>query len=98
MPTATRTFRIFVRLTFEDLKTERDALKHEEFPSLRRQCEENNKRFQTIGPLLGVLAVVHSLTRRRRPTGGPALEVTMATQKQEPGTPRADKLFDITSK
>jgi hypothetical protein len=48
MPTATRTFRVFVSSTFEDLKAERDALQREVFPKLRTLCEENNARFQAI--------------------------------------------------
>jgi hypothetical protein len=39
MPTATRTFRVFVSSTFEDLKAERDV-----FPRLRKLCEENTVR------------------------------------------------------
>jgi hypothetical protein len=35
MPIATRTFRVFVSSTFEDLKVERDALQREVFPKLR---------------------------------------------------------------
>ncbi len=54
MPTATRTFRVFVSSTFEDLKAERDALQREVFPKLRRLCEENNARFQAIDLRWGV--------------------------------------------
>ena len=32
MPIATRTFRVFVSSTFEDLKAERDALQRDVFP------------------------------------------------------------------
>jgi len=42
MPTATRTFRVFVSSTFEDLKAERDALQRDVFPRLRKLCEANN--------------------------------------------------------
>ena len=35
MPIATRTFRVFVSSTFEDLKAERDALQRDVFPKLR---------------------------------------------------------------
>ena len=55
MPSATRTFRVFVSSTFEDLKAERDALQREVFPRLRKLCKENNARFQAIDLLLGVL-------------------------------------------
>ena len=48
MPTAARTFRAFVNSTFEDLKAERDALRRELFPRLRKLREEINARFQTI--------------------------------------------------
>jgi hypothetical protein len=48
MPTATRTFRVFVSSTFEDRKAERDALQRKVFPRLRKFCEENNARFQAI--------------------------------------------------
>jgi len=45
MPIATRTFRVFVSSTFEDLKAERDALQRDVFPRRRKLCEENNARF-----------------------------------------------------
>jgi NACHT domain- and WD repeat-containing protein len=48
MPTATRTFRVFVSSTFEDLKDERNALRNSVFPKLRKLCEENGARFQAI--------------------------------------------------
>jgi len=54
MPTATRTFRVFVSSTFEDLKAERDALQREVFPRLRTLCEQNNARFQAIDLRWGV--------------------------------------------
>lgn len=54
MPTATRTFRIFVSSTFEDLKAERDALQRDVFPRLRKLCEENGARFQAIDLRWGV--------------------------------------------
>ena len=41
MPTATRTFRVFVSSTFEDLKDERDALQRDVFPRLSKLCEVN---------------------------------------------------------
>jgi hypothetical protein len=54
MPTATRTFRVFVSSTFEDLKEERDALHRSVFPKLRKLCEENGARFQAIDLRWGV--------------------------------------------
>ena len=50
MPTATRTFRVFVSSTFEDLKAERDALQRKVFPMLRKLREEKGARFQAIDP------------------------------------------------
>jgi hypothetical protein len=44
MPTATRTFRVFVSSTFEDFKAERDMLQRDVFPKLRKLCEEKNER------------------------------------------------------
>ncbi len=54
MPTATRTFRVFVSSTFEDLQAERDALQRDVFPKLRQFCEENGARFQAIDLRWGV--------------------------------------------
>jgi len=54
MPTATRTFRVFVSSSFEDLKAERDALQRDVFPKLRKLCEENRERFQAIDLRWGV--------------------------------------------
>lgn len=54
MPIATRTFRIFVSSTFEDLKEERDALQREVWPKLRRLCEQHGARFQAIDLRWGV--------------------------------------------
>jgi WD40 repeat protein len=54
MPTATRTFRVFVSSTFEDLKAERDALQRDVFPKLRKLCEENGTRFQAVDLRWGV--------------------------------------------
>jgi hypothetical protein len=48
MPIATRTFRVFVSSTFEDLKAERDTLQREVFPKLRTLCEQHGARFQAI--------------------------------------------------
>jgi hypothetical protein len=54
MPIATRTFRVFVSSTFEDLTAERDALQRDLFPKLRQLCEENGARFQAIDLRWGV--------------------------------------------
>jgi hypothetical protein len=54
MPVATRTFRVFISSTFEDLKEERDALQREVFPRLRKTCEEHGARFQAIDLRWGV--------------------------------------------
>jgi WD40 repeat protein len=54
MPTVTRTFRVFVSSTFNDLKAERDALQRDMFPKLRKLCEENGACFQAIDLRWGV--------------------------------------------
>ena len=54
MPTATRTFRVFVSSTFEDLKEERNALQREVFPKLQKLCEDHGARFQAIDLRWGV--------------------------------------------
>jgi len=54
MPLETRTFRVFVSSTFEDLKEERDALQREVFPKLRTLCEQHGARFQAIDLRWGV--------------------------------------------
>jgi hypothetical protein len=54
MPIATRTFRVFVSSTFEDLKEERDALQRDVFPKLRTLCEQHGARFQAIDQRWGV--------------------------------------------
>lgn len=54
MPIATRTFRVFVSSTFEDLKEERDALQRDVFPKLRTLCESHGTRFQAIDLRWGV--------------------------------------------
>ena len=54
MPTATRTFRVFVSSTFEDLKEERDALQRHVFPRLRKLSEAHSARFQAIDLRWGV--------------------------------------------
>jgi hypothetical protein len=54
MPTVTRTFRVFVSSTFEDLKGERDALQADVFPRVRELCESRHSRFQAIDLRWGV--------------------------------------------
>jgi hypothetical protein len=54
MPIATRTFRVFVSSTFEDLKEERNALQSDVFPKLRTLCEKHGARFQAIDLRWGV--------------------------------------------
>ncbi|MGO9270018.1 MAG: DUF4062 domain-containing protein [Terriglobia bacterium] len=54
MPIATRTFRVFVSSTFEDLKEERDTLQRDVFPKLRTLCEQHGARFQAIDLRWGV--------------------------------------------
>ena len=54
MPIASRTFRVFVSSTFEDLVEERDALQREVFPALRQLCEAHGARFQAIDLRWGV--------------------------------------------
>jgi hypothetical protein len=54
MPIVTRTFRVFVSSTFEDLKEERNALQRDVFPTLRTLCERHGARFQAIDLRWGV--------------------------------------------
>jgi hypothetical protein len=54
MSIATRTFRVFVSSTFEDLVEERNALQREVFPRLREVCEEHGARFQAVDLRWGV--------------------------------------------
>ena len=54
MPIASRTFRVFVSSTFEDLVEERNALQREVFPVLRQLCEQHGARFQAIDLRWGV--------------------------------------------
>jgi WD40 repeat protein len=54
MPIATRTFRVFVSSTFEDLKEERNALQREVWPKLRTLCEQHGARFQAIDLRWGI--------------------------------------------
>ena len=50
----TPTFRVFVSSTFEDLQTEREALRSMVFPKLRVYCERNGARFQAVDLRWGV--------------------------------------------
>src|SRR5580658_7887249 len=54
MPIATRTFRVFVSSTFEDLIEERNALQRDVFPQLTQLCEAHGARFQAIDLRWGV--------------------------------------------
>jgi hypothetical protein len=54
MPQATRTFRIFISSTFNDLKEERNALQEQVFPRLRELCMQHDTRFQAIDLRWGV--------------------------------------------
>ena len=49
-----RTFRVFVSSTFNDLKTERNALQAKVFPRLRTLCQQHGARFQPIDLRWGV--------------------------------------------
>jgi WD40 repeat protein len=50
----TRTFRVFVSSTFEDMKAERNALQERVFPRLSELCEARGARFQAIDLRWGV--------------------------------------------
>ena len=54
MPTATRSFRVFVSSTFEDLKEERGAIQHDVFPKLRTLRGQHGARFRSIDLRWGV--------------------------------------------
>ncbi len=54
MAQASRTFRIFVSSTFEDLEAERNALHEHVYPELREFCAQRNARFQPIDLRWGV--------------------------------------------
>jgi WD40 repeat protein len=54
VPIVTRTFRVFVSSTFEDLKEERNTLQKDVFPALRRLCEQHGARFQAVDLRWGV--------------------------------------------
>ena len=54
MPGGSKTFRIFVSSTFDDLKEERNALQKQVFPSLKRRCLAEGARLQDIDLRWGV--------------------------------------------
>jgi WD40 repeat protein len=54
MPVTTRTFRVFVSSTFEDLVGERNALWNETFPRLSKLCQSHGARFQAIDLRWGI--------------------------------------------
>jgi len=54
MVQASRTFRVFVSSTFDDLKAERNALQEKVFPRLKALCTEHGARFQAIDLRWGV--------------------------------------------
>lgn len=54
MVQSTRTFRVFVSSTFDDLKAERNVLQEEVFPKLKTLCAEHGARFQAIDLRWGV--------------------------------------------
>ena len=56
MVAASKTFRIFVSSTFDDLKEERNALQKNTFPRLRELCVENGFQFQAVDLRWGVSA------------------------------------------
>jgi WD40 repeat protein len=54
MPTTTRTFRVFVSFTFDDLIDERNVLQEHVFPKLEAFCLEKGARFQAVDLRWGV--------------------------------------------
>lgn len=54
MPSVTKTFRVFVSSTFEDLKEERNRLHETVYPNLRAFCQEHGASFQAIDLRWGV--------------------------------------------
>lgn len=54
MVRSTRTFRVFISSTFNDLKEERNALQQRVFPELEKLCERNGCRFQAVDLRWGV--------------------------------------------
>jgi len=60
----TRTFRVFVSSTFEDLREERDALQHEVFPKLAKLCGSADRN-STRSTFVGVCVKKRGSIRRR---------------------------------
>ena len=54
MAQASRTVRVFVSSTFDDLKAERNALQEKVSPGLKALCSEHGTRFQAIDLRWGV--------------------------------------------
>src|SRR5207248_2410540 len=54
MPLATRTFRVFISSTFEDLKVEREWLHQHVFRQLEKLCEDHGARFQAVDLRWGI--------------------------------------------
>ena len=54
MPSATKTFRVFVSSTFSDMREERRILQQQVFPRLEKLCQENGARFQAVDLRWGV--------------------------------------------
>jgi len=54
MTISSRTIRIFISSTFNDLKEERNTLQKDVFPRLRDLCREHNCRFQAIDLRWGI--------------------------------------------
>ena len=59
-----RTFRIFVSSTFNDLKAERNALKERVFPRLRVLAESHGCRFQAIDLRWGISGKSSSINQK----------------------------------
>ncbi len=51
---SSKTFRVFISSTFNDLKIERDVLQNEVFPEIQEYCESKGYRFQVIDLRWGV--------------------------------------------
>ena len=54
MPGDTRRFRLFVSSTFRDFVAEREALRHNVYPHLRRLCEAQGATFEAVDLRWGV--------------------------------------------
>ena len=66
MAVKSRTIRLFVSSTFDDLKVERNILQAEVFPKLLRRCQAKGWTFQAIDLRWGVsseAALDHSAMR-----------------------------------